>query len=77
MKESDKCKLIFFTLDGSKKAYKVLPFGSKNAPSFYAALMRNLQLEWNLLYRNDVTVDKPTPPGYLNITIRSNASRVQ
>ena len=39
----DQEKLAFFTPDGSKKTFVVMPFGPKNAPSFYTAMMKDFQ----------------------------------
>ena len=37
---SDQEKLAIFCPDGSKKTFEVMPFGTKNAPSFYTAIMK-------------------------------------
>ena len=37
---SDQEKLAIFCPDGSKKTFEVMPFGTKNAPLFYTAIMK-------------------------------------
>ena len=46
----DQGKLAFFTPDGSKKTFVVMPFGPKNAPSFYTVMMKDFQKEWNAYF---------------------------
>ena len=35
----DQEKMVFFTSDGKKKTFKIMPFGENNAPAFYTAMM--------------------------------------
>ena len=44
-------KLAFFGPEGLKWTFKVLLFGPTNAPPFYAAMIRNFQDKWTLLFR--------------------------
>ena len=50
VQESDHEKLAFFTFEGKKKCGVVMPFGPKNAPVFYTAMMKVLQNEWVVLF---------------------------
>ena len=43
VRKCDQEKLVFFTPDGKKKTYKVIPFGPKNTPEFYTAMMQILR----------------------------------
>ena len=58
----DQEKLAFFTPNGSKKTSVVIPFGPKNAPSFYTAMMKDFQREWNTDFNSQATIDPPNPP---------------
>ena len=53
-------KLAFFTPDGKKKTFRVIPFGPKNAPAFYTSMMKTFQEEWNADFNRSV-VDPPNP----------------
>ena len=50
MRKIHKEKLTFFTLDGKKKTFKVMPFGPKNAPAVYTVMMQFLRGEWIILF---------------------------
>ena len=50
VRDCDKEKLTLFTPSRTKKTYKVLPFGSTNAPAFYTVMMQSLRKEWLLLF---------------------------
>ena len=50
VQECDHEKLAFFTFEGKKKCVVVMPFGPKNAPVFYTAMMKVLQNEWVVLF---------------------------
>ena len=39
--------VVLFTPNGSKKIFVVIPFGPKDVPSFYTAMMKDFQREWN------------------------------
>ena len=41
----DREKLAFFSPDGWKYTFKVMPFGPTNAPAFYSAMMRSFKEE--------------------------------
>jgi hypothetical protein len=43
-------KLAFFAPDLKKYCYTVMPFGPKNAPAVFTAMMRELQDAWNALF---------------------------
>ena len=45
VRECDQEKLAFFTPDGKKKCFVVIPFGPKNTPAFYTSMMRILHDE--------------------------------
>ena len=34
-----------------KKTFKVMPFGPKNTPAFYTAMMQSLRDGWNILFK--------------------------
>ena len=46
----DQKNLAFFTPDVKKKTYRVMPFGPKNAPEFYTAMMQILRDDWIALF---------------------------
>ena len=50
VRKKDREKLAFFSLDGRKYTFKVIPFGSTNAPAFYSAMMKNMKDEWDGLF---------------------------
>ena len=60
----DQEKLAFFTPDGKTKTFKVMPFGPKNAPAFYTAMMKFLRGEWIMLFNETKHIisltDSPT-----------------
>jgi len=43
-------KLAFFAPNGKKYTFCVMPFGPKNAPSVYTAMMQKMQDEWDALF---------------------------
>ena len=43
-------KLTFFSPDGWKYTFKVMPFGPTNAPAFHSAMTKNMKDEWNDLF---------------------------
>ena len=47
---ADRCKLAFFGPDGKKYTFKVMPFGPRNAPPVYTAMMRQFEDEWETLF---------------------------
>ena len=47
VRKMDREKLAFFSPDGWKYTFKVIPFGLINAPVFYSAMMKNMKNEWN------------------------------
>ena len=58
---ADRCKLAFFGPDGKKYTFKVMPFGPRNAPPVYTAMMRQLDDEWEALF--DFRFPKAKPRG--------------
>ena len=48
----DRPKLAFFAPDGKKYTFGVLPFGPRNGPAYYTAMMTFLQGEWNCLFKS-------------------------
>ena len=46
VRKCDQEKLTLFTPDGKKKTYTVMPFGPKNAPVFYTAMIQILRDDW-------------------------------
>jgi hypothetical protein len=50
--EADQEKLAFFGLDIENYCFTVMPFGPRNAPSIYTAIMKILKDEWDLLFRS-------------------------
>ena len=50
VRESDQEKLVFFTPSGTKKKFRVMPFGPKNVPAFLTAMIQSLRTEWLLLF---------------------------
>lgn len=51
VESSDREKLAFFGPDGFKYTFKIMPFGSMNAPGFYTAMIRQFQDEWTQFFR--------------------------
>jgi hypothetical protein len=47
---TDQEKLAFFGPDHKKYTFQVMPFGPRNAPTFYTAMMGIFRDEWNDLY---------------------------
>jgi hypothetical protein len=47
---TDQEKLAFFGPDHKKYTFQVMPFGPRNAPAFYTAMMGIFRDEWNALY---------------------------
>ncbi|MGH7954887.1 MAG: reverse transcriptase family protein, partial [Gloeomargaritales cyanobacterium] len=47
----DQEKLAFFAPDGKKYTYKVVPFGPRNAPAVYTAMMRQFRHEWDGMFQ--------------------------
>ena len=43
----DREKLDFFSSDGWKYTFKVMPLGLTNTPEFYSAMMKNMKDEWD------------------------------
>ena len=52
VRECDQEKLDFFTPEGGKKCFVVMPFGPKNAPAFYTAMTKILYNEWVILFHS-------------------------
>ena len=52
VRECDQEKLDFFTPEGKKKCFVVMPFGPKNAPAFYTAMTKILYNEWVILFHS-------------------------
>ena len=52
-----------FTQNGKKKTYTVIPFGPKNTPAFYTAMMQALRDNWLTLFNetkhNIIVEDAP------------------
>ena len=71
----DQEKLAFFTPDGSKKTFVVMPFGPKNAPVFYTAMMKDFQREWNADFNSQSTVDQPNPQSMLSSNTPSSGCK--
>jgi len=46
----DREKLAFYSPNGKKYCFKVMPFGPMNAPTFYTCLMVVLENEWDILF---------------------------
>ena len=44
-------KTVFFAPHGRKYVYIVMPFGLKNAPAVFTAMMYDLRQEWTELYK--------------------------
>ena len=72
----DREKLAFFTPDCKKKAFRVVPFGPKNAPVFYTAMMKTFQEEWNADFDSTI-VDPPNPQDLLDNTSDSRTSPIR
>ena len=64
-------KLAFFAPDNNKYCFTVMPFGPTNAPSFYTAMMRNFQTEWDNLFIERIHHQLHTTLKDLNIHINS------
>jgi hypothetical protein len=58
VRPSDQGKLVFFSPDRKKYTFKVMPFGPKNAPAVYTAMMQKMQDEWDALF-NDLYPNAP------------------
>ena len=71
----DQEKLAFFTPDGLKKIFVVMPFGPKNAPAFYTAMMKNFQREWNADFNSQSAVDQPNPQSMLSSSTTSSGCK--
>ena len=53
--------LVFFTSDGKKKTFKVMPLGPKNSPVFYTAMMHFCGMNGSCyLMRQDISFRLPT-----------------
>jgi len=50
VRQADREKLAFFSLDGWKYTFKVIPFGPTDAPDFYSAMMKSMKDEWDNLF---------------------------
>jgi hypothetical protein len=50
VRSTDQEKLAFFSPDHKKYTFTVMPFGPRNAPAFYTAMMRVFEDEWNALF---------------------------
>ena len=72
----DQEKLAFFCPDSSKKKFEVMPFGTKNAPSFYTAMIKQFQGEWDVDFTTQSTIDKPNPPSMLTSSTPSASCKV-
>jgi hypothetical protein len=46
----DQDKLAFFSPDGKKYTFSIMPFGPRNAPGIYTCMMHALSTEWNALF---------------------------
>ena len=60
VRKCDMDKLAFFAPDGKKYTYSVMPFGPRNAPTFYTLVTRTIQEEATELFKllsNGVAVD--------------------
>ena len=42
--------MAFFSPDGWKYMFKVMPFGPTNAPVFYSTMMKKMKDEWDGLF---------------------------
>ena len=49
VRECDIEKLVFFTPDNREYAFKVMPFGPVNTPTFYICMMKIFREEWDRL----------------------------
>lgn len=58
VRHADKHKLAFFAPDNKKYTYKVMPFGPRNAPTYYIAITRIIQDEATKLFRYISTQQK-------------------
>ena len=67
VKKSDREKLAFFSPDGTKYTFKVMPFGPTNAPAFYTCMMHQLQKDWDKLFFQRVR-EKASNDTTINIT---------
>ena len=47
---ADCCKLAFLALTEKKYTFKVMPFGLRNAPPVYTAMMQQLKDKWEALF---------------------------
>jgi hypothetical protein len=50
VRQIDREKLAFFAPNGKKYTFGVMPFGPRNAPAYYTAMMAFFQDEWNALF---------------------------
>ena len=64
--------LAFFTPDGSNKTFVVIPFGPKNEPSFYTAMMKEFQREWNVDFKSQSAVNQPNPQSMMSSSTPSS-----
>ena len=58
----DQGKLAFFPPCGKKKTFKGMPFGPKNAPSFYTVMMQSLREKLLILFaetKNSISILNP------------------
>jgi hypothetical protein len=51
IRHSDQEKTAFFTPDGDKESFTVMPFGRTNEPATYTAMMFELHLEWIAMFK--------------------------
>jgi hypothetical protein len=51
IRHSDQGKNVFFTPDGDKECFMVMPFGPANGPATYTDMMFELHLEWIALFK--------------------------
>ncbi len=56
----DQDKLAFFSPDGEKSTFRVMPFGPRNAPGIYTCMMHALSTEWKALFHTRYPVAKHT-----------------
>ena len=68
VRTEDQEKLAFFAPDGNKYCFTVLPFGPCNAPSFYTAMMKVFQDEWDSLFQESLQDISKTPSSNLVFT---------
>lgn len=58
----DQEKLAFFSPDGEKYCFTVMPFGATNAPPFFSAMIKCFKDEWTHLFIKKTTINENFRP---------------